>query len=136
MIQDIINKYFDGHISLEDALIDMESKRKQLEMELDFLKDFKYDKSEEIERLSRELPDGHRGFLFEVRKGRATYNFKGIEQWEVLNKKKQDFEKKLKSILTAKINGAVHANVNEDGEEIDLPTISYGKQSVLIKPLR
>lgn len=79
---------------------------------------------------------GHKGYSFEVRKGRVTYSYKGIEEWEFCNKAKQDCEKKLKSILNAKINGAVHANISEDGEEMDLPVISYGKPSVLVKPIR
>ncbi len=134
MITDIISKYDQGEILLEDAIVQAEQVRKQIEAELDFLKDFKYSHSESIERLTKELPDGHRGFLFEVRKGRITYDFKGVEQWEFFNKQKQDYETKLKTILKAKINGAVHANVTEDGEEIQLPKIKYGKSSVVLKP--
>lgn len=136
MITEIINKYDQGDISLEDAVVEAEQLRKQLEAELDFLKDFKYRHSESIERLSKELPDGHKGYLFEVRKGRVTYDFKGVEQWEFLNKQKQDYETKLKTILKAKINGAIHANVTEDGEEIQLPKIKYGKSSVVLKQIK
>ncbi len=136
MITEIINKYDQGDISLEDAIVEAEQIRKQLEAELDFLKDFKYRHSVSIERLSKELPDGHKGFLFEVRKGRVTYDFKGVKQWEFFNKQKQDYETKLKTILKAKINGAIHANVTEDGEEIELPKIKYGKSSVVLKQIK
>ena len=136
MITEIINKYDKGEISLEDAVVEAEQVRKHFEAELAFLKDFKYSHSESIERLTKELPDGHRGFLFEVRKGRVTYDFKGVEQWEFFNKQKQDYETKLKTIVKAKMSGAIYANVTEDGEEIQLPTIKHGRSSVVLKEIR
>ena len=136
MITEIINKYNQGDISLEDAVVQAEEVRKKFEYELSSLKDFKYYHSESIERLSKELPNGHKGFLFEVRKGRITYDFKGIEQWEFLNKQKQDYETKLKTILKAKINGAIYANVTEDGEDLQLPKINYGISSVVLKEIK
>lgn len=135
MIQDILNKYFDGNILLEDALIQMELKRHELEMELTYLKDFKSEKSQDIDLLSKEYKDGFKGYRFEVRQGRKTYNFKGIEEWENCDKAKKECESKLKAMLTAKIKGAVHANISEDGEELELPELNYGKPSVIIKEI-
>ena len=136
MIQNILNRYFDGNISIEDALLECEEKRRELEMELTFLKDFKQEKAEEVATIAKEYEDGYKGFRFEVRQGRITYNYRGIEEWDEINKQKQDVEKKYKSMLNAKINGAIHANVSADGEELKLPEISYGKPSVIIKEMQ
>jgi hypothetical protein len=135
MIQDILNDFYDGKIELLEALIRAEKERHNLEMELTFLKDFKQENSNDIKIQSDEFKDGYSGHLFEVRNGRKTYNFRGINEWETYNKAKQDCEKRYKSMLEAKINGAVHANISEDGEELKLPVISYGKPSVIVKEI-
>ena len=135
MITTVLEQYNNGNLTLEDALLEAENIRKQLEQELDALLNFKHEKSNEINLVAQEYEDGYKGFKFEVRNGRMTYNFKGIDEWEEANKTKQSIEKKYKAFLNAKINGAVHANVSKDGEELQLPTISYGKPSVLIKEI-
>ena len=133
MIQDILNKYFDGNIQLEDALIQLELKRHELETELLFLKDFKHEKSDDISVLSKEYKEGYNGYRFEVRNGRVTYNYKGIEEWETYDKAKKECEARYKQALISKQKGLLIAS--KDGEEMQLPEISYGKPSVIIKEM-
>jgi hypothetical protein len=113
----------------------MEKQRSQIDMELMLLKNFKQENSNDIKQKADEFPEGYKEHRFEVRSGRVTYNYKGIEEWETYNKAKQDCEKRYKAMLNAKINGAVHANISEDGEELKLPEISYGKPSVIVKEM-
>ncbi|MCP4052621.1 MAG: hypothetical protein GY739_06085 [Mesoflavibacter sp.] len=135
MIQKIILQHEEGDILLEDALIEMELMRHKLELELNFLKQFKHEKSIEIATMSKEYKDGYKGHKFEVREGRRTWNFKGIEEWQTCNKAKLLCEKKYKAMFEAKTSGAVHANISKEGEELQLPEINYGKPSVIIKEI-
>jgi len=134
MITNLITKYFDGDISLEDALLKMEEIRKTYERELKFLQDFKHENSEIIEGLVKEYPDGYNGFMFEVRNGRTTYSFKNIEEWNTYYKALKECEDRYKQAFISVQKGLLA--ISSDGEELQLPEVSYGKPSVIIKELK
>lgn len=129
----LIEDYHNGNLLLEDFLIQAEEIRKTLEQELDFLKAFKNEYSSEIYELSQDYKDGYKGFLFEVRNGATRYSFKANEDWQKIDNEKKMLENHLKTMLKAKINGAAWADIDENGEQIVLPEITYGKSTVIIK---
>jgi hypothetical protein len=70
------------------------------------------------------------GFEFEKRNGRTMYDFKHIQQWQELDNARKDLENDLKNAL--KLKGKIQM-ADEDGAEIELPKVSYTKDSLLIK---
>ena len=71
------------------------------------------------------------GFLFEKRNGGIRYSFKHIEEWQQLEKKKKEVEERSKqaylSIQRRLLVGT------EDGEEVEVPKVSYTKNSLIVK---
>lgn len=135
-LMNTIHRAKEGEISNLDAVIDLRESRKELENALGIIKEFEDDNLEQIASEASEYKDGYKGYQFEYRNGRKMYSFKGIPDWQEADKNKKEIEKKYRSMLDAKINGAVHANISEDGEELPLPDISYGKSSLVVKPLK
>lgn len=125
-----------GNISHLDALLYMRGIRKELEDGISLIKDFETNNYERIADEAEDYPDGYQGHEIQIRNGRKTYDFKGIPEWEEANENKKSVEDKYKSMLNAKINGAVHANVSEDGEDLPLPKINYGNGSIVVKQKR
>lgn len=128
----IILDYNKGDILIEDAIIQLEEIRNSCDKVIDCIKNFKQENYIEFDRLSKEYKEGYNGYIFEVRQGRKTFDFSGVKKWTEINKSKKELENDLKAIFNAKIKGAIHADVSEDGEIIELPSISYGKPSVII----
>lgn len=129
----IIDDYRDGNISLEDALIEVETQRNVLENVLDNIKAFKQENIGLIADLSKEYKEGYKGFTFEVRNGARRFSYKGIPEWETASSNIKKVEGKYKSMFEAKLKGNPHANISEDGEELPLPEISYNSPSVIVK---
>jgi hypothetical protein len=128
-----MREYKEGNISLEDALIQLETERNVLEQVLEKIKNFKQEYSGEIADLAKEYKEGYKGFTFEVRNGARRFSYKGIPEWENASKTVKDVEGKYKSMFEAKLKGNPHANISEDGEELPLPEVSYGAPSVIVK---
>lgn len=128
-----IEDYRDGNVTLEDALISVETQRNVLEKVLDEIKSFKQENSGLIADLSKEYREGYKGYLFEVRNGARRFSYKGIPEWENASTKVKDIEGKYKSMFEAKLKGNPHANISEDGEELPLPEIFYNAPSVIVK---
>lgn len=128
-----MENYKEGNISLEDALIQLETERNVLEQVLEGIKNFKQQYSGEIADLAKEYKEGYKGFTFEVRNGSRRFSYKGIPEWENASKTVKDVEGKYKSMFEAKLKGNPHANISEDGEELPLPEVSYGAPSVIVK---
>ena len=70
------------------------------------------------------------GFEFEKRNGRTMYDFKHIQQWQQLDNARKNLENDLKNAL--KLKGKIQM-ADEDGAEIELPKVTYTKDSLLIK---
>jgi hypothetical protein len=130
---DIICAYDSGDETLQETLIQLEEARNEFELSLSRISNFKQENSGEIASLSTEFKEGYKGFTFEVRQGSKRFSYKGIPEWEATNNKRKEVENKYKSMFLAKVAGNPHANISEDGEELPLPEISYGKPSVIIK---
>lgn len=120
-----------GEISFLDALIYMEEERRYLEDSLAIIKGFKADNLEDIQNEASEFKDGYRGHLFEVRSGGMMYNYKHIPEWQTYSKALKDCEARHKQAFLSSQKGLIVAT--EDGEEMQMPKISYRKSSLIIK---
>lgn len=135
-LMNTIHQVKEGELSNLDAVIQLRENRKSLEDAISIIKEYENENLDQIAAEASEHKEGYKGYQFEFRNGRKMYSFKGIPDWEEAEKTKKEVEKKYKLMLEAKINGSVHANVTEDGEELPLPEISYGKSSLVVKPIR
>ena len=125
-----------GDIPYVDALVFMRLNRYQLEDALKLIKQWESENFDEIAQDAANYPDGHRGMLFEVRNGRKTYSYDGIEEVENAETALKEAKEKYKSMFIAKQKGAAYANVGEDGEELKMPEIKYGAGSIVVKPMK
>ena len=71
------------------------------------------------------------GFVFEKRNGGIRYSFKHIEEWQELENQKKEVEARSKqAYLSMQRNLLVGT---EDGEEVEIPKVSYTKSSLIVK---
>lgn len=71
------------------------------------------------------------GFVFEKRNGGIRYSFKHIEEWIDLDNQKKEVEARSKqAYLSMQRNLLVGT---EDGEEVEVPKVSYTKSSLIVK---
>ncbi|HET8837894.1 MAG TPA: hypothetical protein VFM82_02745 [Flavobacteriaceae bacterium] len=125
-----------GETNPLDALLEMRKEREQLENSLAIIKETESKFYDDFQREAEKSQNEYKGFKFEFRNGRKTYSFNGIPEWQAAEKSKKEIEAKYKAVLEAKIRGSQFANVSEEGEELPLPEISYGKGSLIVKPLK
>jgi len=73
------------------------------------------------------------GFKFEIRNGRATYNYSNIPDWVESKKFIKELEQSHKSALLLKEKGQVM--VDENGEEVQPAQVTYSKDTIICRPL-
>ena len=71
------------------------------------------------------------GFVFEKRNGGIRYSFKHIEEWQELDNQKKEVEAKSKQAYLAMQRNLLVGT--EDGEEIEMPRVTYTKSSLIVK---
>lgn len=130
---DLAIQYDNGDIALMDCLTELENHRAPLEAGLNLIKHFKDENLEAVENAAKDYRDGYKGYLIEVRGGGRILNYKMIEEWQEADEEKKRIEKKYKTMLDARIAGNVNANISEDGEELNLPVVTYRKSSLIMK---
>jgi len=134
MQQEFVNKimeYDNGDSDLLETLIAFEECRKPLEECVNLIKDFKYQNLLNINVASLDYPDGFKGYDISIRNGGRMYNYKDVAEWQTYDNAKKECEERLKQAFISKEKGLLVAS--EDGEEIELPTITNRKDSVVIK---
>ena len=89
-----------------------------------------------IENEASQYPEGYKGFEIRAVSGRKTFDYSGIPEWNEAKQKLKDCEGKYKSMFEAKAKGLNYANVSEEGEELPLPEIKYGKSYLTVKAKR
>lgn len=73
------------------------------------------------------------GFQFTKKAGSKRFDFKHLEEWKQKKEELSDIEKKFKAAYNAfQIN---LTSVSEDGEVMELPKVTVGKDSLSIKRL-
>lgn len=131
-----IHRAEEGELSNLEALLSLRENKAELEKSIEIIKEFESDKVNEIGNEASKYPDGFRGYHISLTNGRKTFNFKGIPEWDDAEQNKKNVEEKYKSMFEAKLKGAVHANISEDGEELPLPEINYGKSFLTVKEIK
>jgi len=100
------------------------------------LDEFERDNIEYIKNEIKMHPEGYKGFKIAISDGRKTFDFKNVPEWNEVEYKKKSIETRLKAIVEAKALGSEFADVDENGEQIVLPKINIGKQSITVKQLK
>lgn len=139
MMQEVANtiqSYEDGSITALDAFINLKECKEHAEVIVKAVKDFESENLETIANDASEYPNGYKGYEIKAVNGRKTYDFSKVEEVTSLKSELKEVENKYKSMLDAKIKGAVHANVSEDGEELTLPEIKYSKGYLRVSKLK
>jgi len=132
-IMSLSNKASEGELTNLDALIQMRKHRYEFEKGLALIKDFEDAKINEIANEASCYPDGYRGFEIKMVNGRKSFNFKVVPAWVEAEENKKNIEEQYKMMFEAKAKGISYANISEDGEELPLPEVSYGKSYLTIK---
>jgi len=73
------------------------------------------------------------GYRFTLTDGRRTYDFKHIQEWRQADSIKRDIEAKYKAALDNIDKGLMA--ISSEGEELDLPKVSYSKSSISVRQL-
>lgn len=127
-----INQVENGDIQVLDAVIEMRKQREFHEQMLKEISHFESENYNEIELEAKEHQNEFRGAKFEFRNGRKTFSFKGIEEVEKATKDLKSVKDKYQSAWEMKQKGLAPVD-EETGEVLQIPTVSYGKSSMVIK---
>jgi len=123
---DIANNVIQG---ITDPLIAY-AELKQYKREIDqALKDIEPIALEESEKYGKSF-ELH-GIKFERRNGATRYDFKHIEEWQMLHQELKKFEMQSKQALAALKHGANY--IDEHGQQIPVPKLTYAKDSLITK---
>ncbi len=75
----------------------------------------------------------HKNYSFEIRNGGKMFNFKGIKSWQIAKGELTAIEEKAKISYAASEKNVLTAT--EDGEEIELPIVTFRKDSLIVKSI-
>jgi len=109
-----------------DALIELRELKTKADLILTYVKKFETDNLELIANQAAEYPKGYRGCVVSFVSGRKTYDYSKVEEVSEAKHNLKTMEEKYKAMLEAKLKGAYHADITEDGEVLILPEIKYG----------
>jgi hypothetical protein len=123
----------DGNASCLDVLIELESDKKYLKKHIEDIDLFKEKYQSQIESEASSYQGEYQGHKIEVRSGRQMFNYKGIKVISEKEKELKDLQEKAKQAFLAKQKGMLPVSL--DGEEIELPEVSYTKSSVIVKKI-
>ncbi len=73
----------------------------------------------------------HKDLMIERRNGKKNFNFKGITEWQQADATKKAVEAKAKAAYSNYENNV--ESVTPDGEIVQLPIVTYSKDSLIIK---
>lgn len=130
-IESQIIKACEGEINHLDALIELENHKAKMNKSLELIQEFKDEFISEIESESLEHNKIYNGYKIQVQGGSKIFNFKGIKEVQEKEEELKAIKEKAKQAFLSKEKGML--NVDENGEEVELPTISYKKSFVTIK---
>ena len=130
-INNAIEAYAGGDCELLESLMIMEQHRKQMDGFQKTIKEFKDEFLTEIQNEALNYQGEYHGNEISVRSGGKMYSFKHIKEWQEADAAKKDIEERSKAAFIASQKNMM--SVSEDGEIMELPKISYRKDSVVIK---
>ena len=124
----------EGHVSCLDVLIDLESDRHYLGKYLEQIDQFKTEYQDQIKSEASSYQGEYKNHKIEFRSVRQMFNYKGIKVISEKEKELKALQEKAKQAFLAKQKGMLP--VSFDGEEIELPEVSYTKSSVIVKEIK
>lgn len=131
-IKELIENYNEGNTYILDTFLELRKKREELKLLLDLINDFESENINEIELAIIENHKEYSGAKFEARNGRKIFNFKNITEVTELENKLKATKKKYQIAFEAKQKG--NSMIDEDtGEFLQVPTMSQGKSSIIVK---
>lgn len=71
------------------------------------------------------------GIRFELRNGATRYSYKGITEIDTLEAELKEAKEKYKQAFIARMKNLTA--VTEDGEILQMPTVTYSKDSLIVK---
>lgn len=117
------NQVAEGELSVLDLAVKYHNENKVFEEQITKRKEWLTQNLDVIADQSEKYgKQGYKGKIF-IRQTKKTLSFKHIPQWQEFEKQKKDFEEKSKLALRMVERGGM--NVDETGEEIPLPEVSY-----------
>ena len=126
-----MQEYEDGNIDALETAIKMRKDYERLEIQMNLRKAWLKENLDEIIGESEKYgKEGYKGFTFAKQQGKLSY--KHIPEWIELNKPVKAFEEKSKLALKLVEKGGL--NVDENGEEIPLP--SYGESFLRVNKVK
>lgn len=131
-IEDLILKYADGDLDLLNTVNLLNEFKLNLEECLSLIRDFYHEWHNEIEIQAKEFNNEFNGVKYEFRKGRTTYNYKGIKEIEDLKKKLKEVEEKYKKAFISNQKGLTIVD-SYTGEILPLPTAKESRSSLILK---
>lgn len=120
-----------GDSNYLDCLIELEQIKKVCDQCTQDIKDWKSENESEISGDAINYNNQYKGYKIELRSGRKIFDYSGIK--EIAEKKKEIKEMELKSKAAFEARQKGILNIDEDGAEIDLPTVKYSASSIIVK---
>ena len=141
---DIMNttaKYDNGDISALDTLLYLRGFKKKAETIIELVKDFENNNIENISSESNNYNGVYKGFEIKKVNGRTSFKFDKIQPIQDLNSKKKEIEDKYKNAFLGYQKGIAQTTdedgvlkwIDENGELLDFPEITYGSSYITIK---
>lgn len=121
-----------GDIEVIEAFKRMRILQKQLENAAGLIKDWTSENHELITDNIESYGKHYAGNEFSYTAGRTSFNFKGIAEVSAKEAELKALKERYKSYFKAAQAGQMP--VDEDGVEIQLPTVNYSKGSITMKP--
>lgn len=130
-IQNIIDDVDNGNREALDVFITFKSISEALDKGKKLIDD------KAIKEASKYQNDTYNGFKLSIVNGRKMYSFKDIPEIETKQKEIKELETKYKSALNGVQKGIVQVQgehwIDENGELLPFPTISFGKDYIKIE---
>jgi len=123
---DITNNVIQGMTDPLIAYAELKEYKREIDQALKHIEPIALEESEKYGK-SFEL----HGVKFERRNGATRYDFKHIEQWQMMHQELKNFEMQSKQALAAMKHGANY--IDENGEQIPVPKLTYAKDSLITK---
>lgn len=158
MINQIIEKYNNGYILLEDAVIELRGIKKELEAKIDAIKSFEKDNINGLRSLVSEYKaDGYKGFRFNVI-SKVDYDYKSHPKVKSLLGEIDAIKSEITPIAKALVDGKIGVEVfkvengmiggvatdladgdyayDANGEAVMLPVIKYQSPYLMVEVVK
>ena len=128
-IQQLVQDVLDGKENPLKAFAVLKELQKQISNAISEIEDGAFEEAAKYGEKTFEAMN----YKFELREGGRRYSFKNIDNWVSTNNKLKEIEKQCKLAATAYEKGK--QIIDENGELVPLPEITYSKSSITVRPL-